>query len=111
MNDSKKKKGLPVIKYRGECPMHHLLDERYGPLVCRQCADEEIAKLKAELAEERAMTEALENLCAAYWCGQRNSGKLLDRITEIKARRAALDAARKGGEVWEDYQTSSIPMR
>lgn len=39
---------LKVIKYRGECPMHHTLSETYGPLVCKQCADEDIARLKAD---------------------------------------------------------------
>ena len=34
--------------------MHHPLDEIYGPLVCKQCADERIAVLEARVEDLQA---------------------------------------------------------
>ena len=57
-NDAGKNE-LPVIRIRGECPMHHPLDDRYGPLVCKQCADERIAALETKIEQIRFNTICL----------------------------------------------------
>jgi len=67
----------------------------------------------------RAQIEALTDWATSYGhdlarpCrGQCDKCDIEAEITRLEGEQvAALDAARKGGEVWEDYQTSSIPMR
>ena len=58
-----------------------------------------IADLEAALAEERQLSAAFETLANAYRVGKRlPPERALSTIERIKERRAAIDAARKGGK-------------
>lgn len=75
---------LETIRIRGECPRHHPLDDRYGPLVCKQCADGVNAKLRADLeaANQRA-DEAIKQRDDWCFCLHATAEQKIKALAEV----------------------------